>query len=143
MQNKIREKLGLDFYEASKIFTPYIGSCSLEWEIKGTTQDCVKQSDFNLYDANWFMQKYRCTLLLKHISNIIAEDAIFIAKTVYKDPKFLTFESIGKTIAKQYLVGEDELNIKSFQYLQSKGYALPYIDFTIEQLIDVEIYRII
>jgi hypothetical protein len=151
MQTTISEKLGLDFYAASKIYVPYLDSCDAEWWTStpvGIVQG--KTGRFNLMDMNFLLNKPKCTLLLKDLKNISDDDCVaFIGLVGMIDHEgFVTKMSPKHKIvnAVQWLLtvcDYTKIPLKAAQYLQSKGYALPYLDFTIKQLVEVEIYKII
>ncbi|MBY0386231.1 hypothetical protein K2X05_13825 [bacterium] len=41
-----------------------------------------------------------------------------------------------------YLKIESILLLNSFQYLQSKGYALPYMDYSVDDLVELGVYKL-
>lgn len=82
---------------------------------------------------------------LRDLKDITDEDAIGLAKymgeTVEKD--FLYW---GKYYADQLnikFMTNENLSIRSYQYLQSKGYALPYMNYSVENLIEMGFIKLI
>ncbi len=159
MQNEIR-LLGLDFYAASKIITPYIGSCDVMWGHPSSTNSQLQKSPFLLYDANQLMNSGYITLLLKDLRSITDEDAINISKmfgcvmAVIKkrnnDYILMTDDSYeiqisynGYICVRKNKALYNMCTLMAHQYLQSKGYALPYMKYSVKELVEVGIYKII
>lgn len=143
MQKEI-EKLGLDFYAASKIYLPYIDSCDVEWY---PAQDKIgKPGKFLLFDANQFLNCYSATLLLRPIDKMTDEEVRQYFKYAGATPSMelgiiTEFSPISKQ--RKCIDGMSEHSTKCTQYLYSIGIALPYLDYTIEQLVSVKIYKLI
>ncbi len=113
-----------------------------------------------------------CTLLIKPISKISDEDAIEVGKielgadvllirkekTHLNDNCIIVFGegtgevNIGESWEKSYYDncqdkydGHEihDLNIRVYQYLQSKGYALPYMEYSVDDLVELGVYKLI
>lgn len=90
-----------------------------------------------------------CRMLVKPLSAITDEDAIEVAKMCHsfshKDDHVLKHE--GHDLIKNYLYRQSNIHgidwYKIFQYLQSRRYALPYLNYTVEQLVEAGIYKLI
>ncbi len=96
---------------------------------------------------------------VKPLSDITHEDAIELAKIHWLDsiiepsnililPKGsdLTIIEYKKTeYDSDYLWLENKMEKKLciFQYLQSKGYALPYLNYSVEELVEAGVYELI
>lgn len=73
-------------------------------------------------------------LLLTPLSEISCEDSIDVA---YLNGHRQSMSENGKDDITNFLAGDDWcIGWKVYQYLQSKGYALPYMDLSVEQLIE-------
>jgi hypothetical protein len=93
------------------------------------------------------------SLLLKPLSEITDEDAIEIGKILIS-PHAIYHVSNKEWLIKNYkywiengLVAVYSSNAKStlqaYQYLQSKGYALPYMEYSVEYLVKERVYKLI
>jgi hypothetical protein len=85
-------------------------------------------------------------LILNSLSKIVDKDAIEIAKfygneQLYVD-NFDNLISHGKHIINCFLRGTARLDGTCYQYLTSKGYAMPYQNYSIEDLIKLNVYKI-
>lgn len=77
---------------------------------------------------------------LNLLSNINDEYAIGVSK-IFGEVQVLCDElhsDRGKRIIKS---GKE--NFKLLQYLQSKGYALPYLDYSVNDLVELGVYKLI
>ena len=81
-----------------------------------------------------------CFLELKPLESISDEDAINIGKYRYNYPKMMTYTEIGKCIISDYLNRSSKVEFQLEQYeidyLRSKGYALPWMDLSVQDLIN-------
>jgi len=86
-------------------------------------------------------------LRLKSVNDISDEDAIEIAKmyslninkneySVYKNDFGKTFVSWGETYLEKLLIDDVLTKSESVDYLRSKGYALPYLGLSVQDLIN-------
>ena len=101
-----------------------------------TVGDILSFNPKNAYHDSNGVKAY---LELTPLSEISDEDAEHIAKYRYKSSKMLSSQ-IGKGIIDDYLNRVHEnanFNIEQYEidYLRSKGYALPYMDLSVEDLI--------
>ncbi len=95
-----------------------------------------------------------CQLILKPLSAITDEDAIRCSKysgwdlEITSDSSRQSCIDCGKRVAGEYqrnyskacINGTEWLQI--YQYLQSKGYALPYMEYSVEDLVKAGIYKL-
>ncbi len=100
--------------------------------------------------------QYNGKLILKPLSAITHEDAIELAKIHWKDsiiePSNILILPKGSDLTiieykkaeydSDYLWLENRMEKKLyiFQYLQSKGYALPYLNYSVEELVEAGVY---
>ncbi len=93
------------------------------------------QDDMITLDA-FFNPMNKCKLLLRSLRSISEEDAVELGKIAYEDPKMMKWVEIGKGIITDYLDRGFELSVKSYQFLQSRGYDLPTIYLDGQTLIE-------
>jgi hypothetical protein len=94
----------------------------------------------------------RGRLLLKSISFISDGDAIEVAKMFgYKETDTLplfVLKQKGRSISERFIdkqyasINGFTYIIQIYQYLQSKGYALPYLDYSVEDLVELGVYKL-
>lgn len=136
----------------AKIFAQYFGAkCehrvfTIErvWEDRGEFNMDCDLIELCMDDT----EDYKTTLLLKPLSSITDEDAIEVAKfchiSSHKDNHVLKHE--GKDLIENYLYRQSNVNginwLRVFDYLRSKGYALPYLNYSIEDLVEAGIYKL-
>lgn len=94
--------------------------------------------------------KYKSIIELNKISNISDEDAIELSNilkiSLLTDTDMrLPISEIKKIIL--YYINDFARrsfsdSIKIYQYLQSKGYALPYMDYSVEDLVELGVYKL-
>ena len=99
---------------------------------------------------NWEMLDTK--ILLTPLSKISDEDAKMCVSFLYpnKQIKDININDGGITLkwkgTYSYLSGiiyfNHLININVYQYLQSKGYALPYMDYSVEDLVELGIYKL-
>lgn len=90
-------------------------------------------------------------LSLKSLDNIIDEDAIELFNLMFSKQhldKTNDFKlELGKSWVSAYLRNVDTFApfnyIYGFQFLQSKGYALPYMNYSVEDLVELGVYKLI
>jgi len=116
----------------AKIFFQYLGC---QFLYSGTKDNSTTELD--LYALKLMIEDNdfnECTLLLTPLQLISDEDAINVAKIVFKNKKDHNIEK-GKYFASGgfYLVSNF---LGGYQYLQSKGYALPYLDYSVSDLVE-------
>jgi hypothetical protein len=84
-------------------------------------------------------------LILKPLSMISDEDAIEVTKIVYGTATptqlILIKEGIKDFFEQKWNIGLKEM-AKVLQYLQSKGYALPYGDYSVEDLVGLGVIKL-
>jgi len=84
-------------------------------------------------------------LILKPLSVISDEDAIEVTKIVYgtatPTQQILIKEGIKDFFEQKWNIGLKEMT-KVLQYLQSKGYALPYGDYSVEDLVGLGVIKL-
>jgi hypothetical protein len=138
----------------SKIYSGYIGS-KIELS-QGNFSEDEEDTVFTLdgvYSGGFYIKetgiKYEfCptdSILVCHLRNITDEDAIEVAKlNVTMGINFEEKDSVNEVInyVKKVLIHYMSINIKSYQYLQSKGYALPYMDYSVENLLELGVYAL-
>lgn len=147
----------------AKIFSQYIGQRFLTPAIvetsdlfKVTYMTCMKIQEDHYMFSN-------IQVVLKSLQNISDEDAIemaeifggvnspnvdlnrpndlqnedihFSVQVFVRQPKFMSY------CAPKYW--SDGYGVKAYQWLASKGYALPYMDFSVEELVELGVYKLI
>lgn len=150
MDNKIK----------SKIFASYIGSkvelCQSRFiqdeqdrvfTLFGVTKDnyfIVEETKlvYHFKDSN------NDSLLLNKLSNITDEDAIKCAEL----RGFVNFSNVEFTdrgywirwneINKNKFINYIDLTLPEIDFLRSKGYALPYMDYSVEDLVKEGVYKL-
>jgi hypothetical protein len=125
----------------NKIFSQYI------YQYVNSDRGLCKLRDMDFIESLSWIE-------LKSLENIIDEDAInAIQLTVtekYKGLKIKQKDIGGVCFSFKANYGGRisgflfyyELNVKSYQYLQSKGYALPYLDYSVEDLVELGVYKL-
>lgn len=89
--------------------------------------------------CDWFETK-DFKLQLKELSNITQDDLNEIAEIIVAIyPENFIESLIYKD--KPYGINPNKA-IRAYQYLQSKGYAMPYINYTVEDLVELGIYTL-
>ncbi len=98
------------------------------------------------------LQRHDASLILIPLSSISDEDTEYVARLIETN---ISEEELKEYLAsKQYLVNcllstdinefELQMNpltvLKIYQYLQSKGYALPYMEYSVEDLVEAGVY---
>ena len=73
-------------------------------------------------------------LQLKPLSKISDEDALILSKMRYSFEEYINLEN-GKCMVSCHENQKDLMQIQ-VDFLRSKGYALPYMDLSVEDLID-------
>lgn len=125
-----------------KIFSQYWGQIYQYHDSKSAPQFRINERTFPLDDEPVF-------IILKPLSAITDEDAVEIAMLGGLAGKLAAKEyvvSAGKSLVLHYfnkqtnVYGKDWFRI--FQFLQSKGYALPYMDYSVEDLVKAGIYKL-
>jgi hypothetical protein len=150
MNNKIK----------SKIFASYIGA-KVELCQSRFSEDSEDRvfTLFGVTKDDWFMveesklvyhfnDSNNDSLLLTSLLNVSDEDAIKCAEL----GGFVNFSNVGFT-NNGYWVGWNEINKNKFinyidltlpeiDFLRSKGYALPYMDYSVEDLVKEGVYKL-
>lgn len=141
----------------AKIMLPYLGygilNNELEYILMGVCKSEIEDNfilvcnnthgNYHGFDE-FFVED--CSLLLKSLASISDEDAIEVCRLLIHmneinartGRRLVTYWIDKNTCA---LEGSDW--IKIYQYLQSKGYALPYLQYSVEDLINEGIYKLI
>lgn len=141
----------------SKIFAQYFGS---EYIYKNEFGSFKGTIEFG-HNTKSHIENKNSRILLKKLINISDEDAIEMAKIfggidgeiilnrptdlqnndihfsvqVYtEEPKFTSY-----TTPKYWM---DGYGVKPYQWLVSKGYALPYMDYSVEDLVELGVYKL-
>lgn len=145
----------------AKIFAQYLGA---EFMYSGTKYNSTSKLD--LYSIKLMIEDddfNECTLVLNSLQNISDEDAIemaeifgginspivnlnrptdlqnedihFSVQVFVKEPKFMSYST------PKYW--SDVYGVKAYQWLTSKGYALPYMDYSVEELVELGVYKLI
>lgn len=107
------------------------------------THDCIEGVDYVLGKVicervNW--DPSQITLLLKDVKNISDEDALGVCK-VYGD--YSSHLNLGKYLAESVMKLSDPSSAFIYQYLQARGYALPWMGLSIKDLIKAEWIKIV
>lgn len=80
---------------------------------------------------------------LKRLAAISDEDAIEVAKLLGEEGDLLYW---GKYMCDKF-TSNDKISVKKVtvihQYLQSRGYAMPYLNYSVEDLIEANVYKIV
>lgn len=148
-----------------KIFAPYIGC-----EISGTRHEepatgyltglSQQYGDFDA-EIQWiegyhtseeadFKPVNEVALLVRPLSSITDEDAVEVAKIVHGNPDFHNVES-GKYYINKMLLVEDRYSplyfsfyqvSRTIDFLRSKGYAMPYLDWSVDELLEAGVYKL-
>jgi len=136
----------------AKIMAPYIGSSCFTYDGSIGTKRSLKGITWTLALQDEKGDVFRidkCKVLLKPISAILDEDAIELIK-IYKvitsnDDGYITehSQSIEKIKKAVIAISEKGAVLRACQYLQSKGYALPYMDYSAQDLVDLGVYKLI
>ena len=136
----------------AKILFQYIGAdCEYKWDREPDILLLGKLT-LKILESMYYDDKIitHCCVKLKPLSQISDEDAIEVAKYRYKDPKYMTFLNIGKSIIRDYLNrgladnnGMFCLELFEIDYLRSKGYALSYLYYSIDDLVKLGVYKLI
>lgn len=91
-------------------------------------------------------------ILVKSLYNVSDEDIIELCAINGILPIDFTFKEeavvvIGKRWIENFINGiypkSQPSTIHAYQFLKSKGYALPYLDYSVEDLVELGIYKII
>ena len=134
------------------LFGQYLYCCNVSWLRTEDNQTII--SDLNASDFNWLLLREKSKLVLKSLSNLSREDAIFIYCTKnglhntgnvslveYSfNNNIIRIEIYSPDyssvlIPKDYF-SVDSLSAKLTDYLKSKGYAMPYMGLSVEKLIE-------
>ncbi len=115
----------------------------------------LKEGDYELVNVEFYEWDYKDGdhLLLTALKNISDEDAINVAKIFYPIAYSEGFLKAGKEWVRQifYKNGvNDEFNysflmedmFRTYQYLQSKGYALPFRQYSVQDLINEGVLKL-
>ena len=108
-----------------------------------------KTDGYTYFIAGYPIQK--CSIRLKPLGKISDEDKVFVNKIeseLHYGSESGDATYFGKTWDLcGFIVTLDgiscDLCVASFQYLQEKGYALPYKNWSVEQLVEFGIYKLI
>ena len=102
----------------------------------------LKEGDYELVNVEFYEWDYKDGdhLLLTDIKNISNEDAMVVADMVYAKMGGMKPRNDGEKfdiclIGKRYLETHDIFAYTIYQYLQSKGYALPFRQYSVQDLI--------
>ncbi len=95
----------------------------------------------------------RGKLILKSLSLISNEDAFEVGKIIEIDRDNHDFSNVNAVtaIGRQFTRGMltcdfsryAPITIKIYQYLQSKGYAFPYLYYSVEDLVELQVFKLI
>ena len=113
----------------------------------------INPSDFKIGCDGWTFEitsDHTITVELRLLQKITDQDAIEVAKLCHsgyshKDDYILIRE--GKDVIENYLNRQSNIYgldwLKVFDYLRSKSYALPYKNWSVEDLVEFGIYKLI
>lgn len=73
-------------------------------------------------------------IILNRPSDLQNNDIHFSVQVYTEDPKFTSY-----TTPKYWM---DGYGVKPYQWLVSKGYALPYMDYSVEELVELGVYKL-
>ncbi len=123
----------------SKIFSQYFGQKVL-----------FNGSELVLVDKVWNWLHPSFYLQLTPLSKITDEDSIEIYRMLgYNDEKYgsghpkMMFEFYGKIKLDKPNKWGFNTSVKIYQYLQSKGYAISYLDYSVDDLVGLGVYKFI
>lgn len=89
--------------------------------------------------------KHKSIIELNPISNISSEDGIEVTKIVYgtvtPEQQIIITGGIKDFFEQGWNISLKNM-AKVLQYLQSKGYALPYMDYSVEDLVELGVYKL-
>lgn len=120
--------------EKQEFFAQYFGQDVLVLYPNSCTNKCYIELSYNRNIEDDYLE-------LKDLKNITDEDATQVAKYRYENPKMMLYAEIGKIIIFNYInqsknKGEHELELFEIDFLRSKGYALPFRQYSVEQMIE-------
>lgn len=144
-----------------RIFAQYFGSTYYYKNEWGTYKEKVEFG----YHTDKHIESQTSFLYLTPLSKMTDDDIIEVATYSAKWRKgfeVLKINRYAESISVDYRYISDEvnnadgfsysgngfglssysLNIYQYQYLQSKGYALPYMDYSVEDLVQLGIYKL-
>lgn len=128
--------------QKAKVFAQYLGhKCTTPhgW----TTVDCVCIDGINLtHEDPIYFYEFNTKLLLRPLSAITDEDAIEVGKIQFYDCSLEEAKKWLNRNSTNYSFSNGHLNLYIYQYLQSKGYALPYLQYSVEDLVKAGIYQL-
>jgi hypothetical protein len=86
------------------------------------------------------------SLWLTSLENITDKDAIEVAILLGYDREYHDKINLGKKFLNEIFLNNSSYLYSSillcFQYLQSKGYALPYMSYSVENLVKLRVYKL-
>ena len=109
----------------------------------GTFGEKVNREDYHL-NKNIANETFR--LKLKPLSAITDKDAIEVAMILKPNDEHTHNPDYGKGYIKELFNGvmyTVDKSIKVYQFIKSKGYALPYMDYSVEDLVQAGIYKLV
>ncbi len=133
----------LDFITCTKVLMPYIYSCDVKWQETSSKQNQPIISPFILFDANFFLNKSKCHLILKPIKSITNKHAIEISKMFgcvmvdkvkrHKDYILMVDDSyeiqishMGYICVRKNKQLYNMMVLGAYQFLIENGYDLPH-----------------
>ena len=141
--------------ERAAVFSMYVGQECLspmgEGVLYGITKSFVEDDEWiALFESDQEEYVQDNCLLLTSLSLITDEDAVEVAK-ILGNCSHLSKESQISQVKElfsspNFFVKQTNISAAKwlyvFQYLQSEGYALPYKDYSVEDLVELKIYEI-
>jgi hypothetical protein len=134
------------------LFGQYLCSCKVRWLREEDNKIII--SDLNTSDFNYLLLSEKSKLILKPLSNLSREDAIFlycskngllrterVSLVEYSFSNNILGIEIHSPDYSSQLIPKDYFSIESLpakyiDYLRSKGYAIPYRGLSVEKLVE-------
>ena len=145
MENTLKNK--------AKFFGNYLYSCEVSW--LRTEDEKLQTTELTATDFNWLLNRSKSMLVLKNIQSILDVQLIELAKmqgqlkyednteivvfkNTFNNPVVSTGDSIWAenkwTIDLKHGLGK--LKWSQIDYLRQNGYCMPYLNMSVEKLIE-------
>jgi hypothetical protein len=116
MNLELKEKFFAQYWEQTYIYKNQYGT------FKGSLSD-----DNSIYHFKNHIKNENTCLLLKDVTKVLGNDSIEISKIMGANHEV--------TQPLKYLSFNHENAIKTIDYLRSKGYAIPFMEYSVDDLI--------
>jgi hypothetical protein len=143
------------------IYGSYFGQICTYTGVGRPFRDTVVNEVLNTDNLELLLFSHNRSLLLNSLRNITDEDALAVAeleglamakitdrndyKIALTDDSYtlvITYESAEIVIFKNKQLYSPGCLLGSYQFLQSRGYALPYMRYSIKELVELGIYKL-